>query len=124
MEVSFEGHYPVERKNLNISFTERASFDFEGIGFAINGSWFGDVSDYKDDGFIFNVEMYIDDKLEEVVEMPIQSNTRRYPPFWKYQLPMGKHNVHFKVLNPIDGVELRLDDAIIYSNNPSKVPDP
>jgi hypothetical protein len=124
LEVSFEGHYPVERKKLNISFTEEAAFDFEGIGFAINGSWFSDVHEYGDKSFIFNVEMYIDQKLEEVVDLSTKSNARRYTPFWRYQLPKGKHIVHFKVLNPIDGAELRLDDAIIYSNKPSKVPYP
>ncbi len=119
LEVAFEGHYPVERKKLNMSITEEASFDFEGIGFAINGSWSGGVHKKGDEDYTFRVEMHIDGKLVEVVDLPTESNARKYTPFWRYQLPMGKHNVRFKVLNPTDKAEIKLIDAIIYSNKPS-----
>ena len=119
LEVGFEGHYPVERKKLNMSITEEASFDFEGIGFAIDCSWHGGVHKKGDEDYTFRVEMYIDGELVEVAELPTNFITRRYTPFWRYQLPMGKHNVRFKVLNPTDKAEIKFIDAIIYSSEPA-----
>jgi hypothetical protein len=112
LEVGFEGHYPVERKDLNINLTDEASFQFEGIGFAVSGKA---VTNNKID-HTFEVEMYIDGTLVAKTTLPTNFTTRKFIPFWKYQLPTGKHTVRFKVLNPRDKAEIRLENAVIYSD--------
>lgn len=49
-----------------------------------------------------------------------QSLQRKDTPFWKYQLPKGKHKVYLKILNPNDKAEIELADLIIYSDEPSR----
>lgn len=116
LEVGFEGHYPVEKKDLNLQCYDEASFEFEGVGFSTTG----EVHKKGAEDYTFRVEMYIDGELAEISELPTNFSTRKYTPFWKYQLPMGRHKVRLKVLNPSDKAEIRLRDAIIYSDQPKK----
>ncbi len=46
------------------------------------------------------------------------NTTRKFCPCWRYQLPMGEHEVRLKVLNPVDTAELHMGYAIIYSDSP------
>ncbi|MCW4041740.1 MAG: ADP-ribosylglycohydrolase family protein, partial [Candidatus Bathyarchaeota archaeon] len=116
LEVGFEEHYPVERRELNVELLDEASFEFEGVGFAVNGAtvWSDKGSSRTD--HTFEVEMYIDGVLTSTTKLPTNYIKRKFIPFWKYQLPMGKHAVQFKVLNPTDKASIRLSNAIIYSD--------
>ena len=118
LEVSFEGHYPKE-KLIPIQTKNKISFEFEGIGFALAGP--ANVSNPGGKNHIFQTEMYIDGKLVEKVKLPTERNKRRFTPFWKYQLPKGKHKVVIKILNPVDFVDVQLQHAIIYDDKPFKV---
>jgi hypothetical protein len=118
LEVGFEGHYPVEKKDLNISLTDEASFEFEGIGFAVSGAATGSGKGSNRTEYVFEVEMVIDGKLATTTKLPTNTIKRKFIPFWKYQLPMGKHEVRLKVLNPTDKAGIRLSNAIIYSDKP------
>ena len=117
LEVSFEGHYPKE-KIIPVQTKDEISFDFEGIGFALAGP-----SNLKNYGrnHVFQTEMYIDGELVEKVKLPTERNKRRFTPFWKYQLPKGKHKVVIKILNPVDFVDVQLQHAIIYDDKLFKV---
>jgi hypothetical protein len=116
LEVGFEGHYPVERKELNIELIDEASFEFEGIGFAVSGAAVGGDQGSSGADYTFKVEMYIDGVLTLTTKLPTNDITRKFIPFWKYQLPMGKHTVQIKVLNPTDKASIRLAHAVIYSD--------
>jgi hypothetical protein len=118
LEVSFEGHYPKEKKMLNWKENE-VSFEFEGIGFAIAGP--PNIRDYGDKNYVFEAEMYIDNELVETVSLPTEQNKRRFTPFWKYKLEKGKHQVIIKILNPVDYANIVLNYAIIYDDLPFKV---
>jgi hypothetical protein len=129
LEVSFEGHFPIEKKILmgsketNPYWTakdaEKAyTFDFEGIGFAVNGDITGYLKGEKDDKYTLEAELYVDGKLISTSKLPNNYTTRKNTLFWKYQLPKGKHTVKIVVLNPTDKVTLNLSDAIIYSDKP------
>jgi len=117
LEVGFAGHYPLERKKLNINLTDEASFEFEGIGFATSGgvrpSQKGAAVDHT-----FEVEVYIDGTLTGTTKLPADYRKRKFIPFWKYQLPMGKHTVRLKVLNPTDEASIQIPDAVIYTDKP------
>lgn len=114
LEVGFEGHYPVESRELNIKLTDEASFEFEGIGFAISG----ETPQNGGPDHTFEVEMYIDGKLAQTSKLPTNYTTRKFIPFWKYQMPAGKHSVRFKVLNPSEKAFIRFKNAVIYSDTP------
>jgi len=113
-EKSFDGHFPVLKKPVNWSADkDEINFDFEGIGFVLKGdaSQWDSKSDY-----VFNTELYIDDKLVESPQLPVSYTTRRYELCWKYQLPKGKHAVRLKILNPSKEYKINAGDVIIYSD--------
>lgn len=118
LEVSFEGHYPKE-KIVPIQSENEISFEFEGIGFAVASP--SNLRNPKDKNYVFETEMYIDGELVEKIKLPTKENTRRFTPFWKYQLPKGKHKVVIKILNPVDFVEVQVNHAIIYDDKPFSV---
>lgn len=115
-EKSFDGHYPLTKRALNWSAgKDEVSFDFEGIGFVIRG----DASRWDNFGdHVFMTELYVDGKLVEKPALPESFTTRRYELVWRYQLPMGKHTVNLKILNASKDHEIRLGDAIIYTDKP------
>jgi len=130
LEIGFEGHYPVEKKILmgnkssNPYWKEKEganefSFDFEGIGFAINGELKGWLKEGEGDTYILEAELYVDGELISTSKLPNNYTTRKNTLFWKYQLPKGKHNVKIVVLNATDKVSLSISDAIIYSDKPA-----
>jgi hypothetical protein len=118
LEISFEGHYPKEKLIPNQTKDE-ISFEFEGIGFAVASP--PNLRNPKGKNHVFETEMYIDDKLVENIKLPTEENKRRFTPFWKYQLPKGKHKVVIKILNPVDFVDVQIKHAIIYDDEPYKV---
>jgi hypothetical protein len=114
LEQSFEGHHPIAKKNVAQTLKEY-SFEFDGIGFVVLGEaarW-GSNSNY-----IGKMEVYIDDKLTETVELPGNYTTRRYELCWKYQLPKQKHKVRLKLLNPDESQPVKVNSYIVYSDAP------
>jgi hypothetical protein len=116
LEQSFVGHYPVEKRALRTELTDEYSFDFEGIGFAINANVRAD--DQKD--HVPVVEVHVDGTLVETVKLPTNQATRRFVAFWRYQLPNGKHRVRLKLASPAEGGIVALDYAILYGDTPSR----
>ncbi|MDR2057879.1 MAG: ADP-ribosylglycohydrolase family protein [Dysgonamonadaceae bacterium] len=117
VEVAFEGHYPVA-KVVPQTINNEIVFDFEGIGFALAAP--ADGKGYKKN-YVFETEMYIDGVLIEKAKLPTEINKRRFTPFWRYQLPMGKHKVVVKILNPLDDIKLQYRYAIIYGDKPFEI---
>ena len=114
LEVAFEGHYPSKQIDINKPLDDEITFEFEGIGFAITGR--DETSAPKE--YVFKAEMYIDDKLIETVRLPADFTTRRFTPFWKYQLKNGKHKVRLKLLNPHKDGSIFLGKVIVYGTEP------
>jgi hypothetical protein len=114
-EKSFEGVYPIAKIPVTWSTNkDEISFDFEGTGFVLKGEtarW-GSESNY-----VFNTELYVDDKLVESPKLPASYTTRRYELCWKYDLLKGKHVVRLKILNPSKEEEFNSSEAIIYSDH-------
>lgn len=113
-EKSFEGIYPIAKIPVKWSPNkEEIIFDFEGTGFVLRGEtakW------SSQSNYVFNTELYVDDKLIESPKLPTSFTTRRYEICWKYDLPKGKHKVLLKILNP--SIEEKFDayEAIVYSD--------
>ncbi|WP_046243339.1 ADP-ribosylglycohydrolase family protein [Hymenobacter terrenus] len=114
-EESFAGHFPVSKISVNKPLTDEYTFDFDGIGFVLRGEtakWAA-KSDY-----VLKMEMTLDGKAPEVIELPTAFTTRRLELCWKYQLPKGKHTVRLKLLNPSPDYPCNLGEAFIYSDKP------
>lgn len=114
LEQSFEGHHPILKKNIGQTLTSEYSFEFEGNGFVVLGEtarW-----DSKST-HVGRLEVYIDDKLAETVELPASFTTRRYEICWKYQLPKQKHKVRLKLLNANANEPVNLRSYIVYSDS-------
>ncbi len=117
LEQSFKGHFPTEKRLINKTLADEFTFNFDGIAFVLKGearpkkqsSW-----DYRGD-FTFLTELYIDGIKTETVRLPANYLLRRNELFWKYQLPGGAHTVKVKLLNPSADYELRMTEAIVYS---------
>ena len=117
-EKSFEGIFPIAKIPVTWSANkDEISFDFEGTGFVIQGEtarW------GSESGYVFNTELYVDDKLIESPNLPASYTTRRYELCWKYDLPKEKHTVRLKILNPSKDEEFNSSEAIIYSDKLSE----
>lgn len=114
LEIGFEGHYPTDKKRLNLRFSDQASFEFEGIGFAVTGF----AQKLGDTDYTFEAELFIDGILVETSQLPTEFRTRKFTPFWKYQLKPGNHTVRINVKNPTGKAVIQLNDAIIYGQQP------
>src|SRR5215210_3557819 len=114
-EKSFEGQYPVLKIPVQWSANKDSiNFDFEGTGFVLRG----DASQWESKSdYIFKTGLSVDGKLVESPDLPVSFTTRRHELCWRYRLPKGRHIVHFKILNPSKENEIRLGDAIVYSDH-------
>ena len=93
------------------------TFTFSGTGFILNG----EARKNRDvtDEYVFEAEMSIDGKKVETAKLPTNFTTRRHDLFWQYRLPMGKHTISIKVLNPSAKHSLASDFMIVFSDKPS-----
>ncbi len=117
-EVSFNSLKPFENRRIDRLLTETGSFCFKGKGVVFKGTVKGDEE------YVARVEMYIDGKLAETANLPVAFRTRRHEVlFWNYSLPPGEHEVTFKWLNPLEGIKIALEDALVYDEPDYKVDD-
>jgi hypothetical protein len=114
LEKAFEGLYPKEKRMLNLTLIDKAAFEFDGIGFAVNG----EAVKKGEEDYTLKVEMRIDGKTAEISDLPTNFVIRKYTPFWKYQLPPGNHKAEWVVLNPTKKAGIKLDSAILYGDKP------
>ncbi|HAM98504.1 MAG TPA: hypothetical protein DCQ26_07810 [Marinilabiliales bacterium] len=136
-EQNFEKTHPVLRDRFDRSFTDILSYDFVGNGYIFYGNLIKNAKidkDYIDrvskrvgsemfglaepnDPYVAELEVYIDGKFDEKVQMPMKNSSRRLEPHWKYQLTEGTHNVTLKWVNPHKDYEIRINDIVVYSEN-------
>jgi len=117
-EQSFVGHFPIRKIPASFSKEYELTFNFEGTGFVIRGESGHSESHSKDEGTVFNGELYIDDALVENIKLPMSFRTRRADLAWKYELKKGNHTVRYRILNPTAELKVNLRDVIIYSDKP------
>jgi hypothetical protein len=113
LEQNFEGHFPIEKRNVNHQLKDEYAFEFEGVGFVVKGesAMWGQSSESPS-----KAELYIDGTLVETSALPADFTTRKYDLFWKYKLPKQKHTVRVKLVQPNEKQVIRIDDLIIYSD--------
>jgi hypothetical protein len=139
-EQNFEKTFPIFRDRFDRSFTDELSYDFAGNGFIFYGNMVRNSKIDKnyidrvskrvgsevfglaepDDDYVAELEMYIDGNLDEKIKLPMKNTSRRLEPAWKYQLTEGNHNIKLKWINPNPAYEIRINDIMIYSENPAE----
>lgn len=112
-EVNFPGLTPQDRRHIGINLEKDCEIPFEGVGFILTGQPSQTVYG-KTDGYVFQVEMAIDDNPAERFNMPAGYLARRLEVAWKFNLAPGKHTLRLKILNPIAGESIRIDNLITY----------
>lgn len=143
-EQNFENTYLVSRDKVDISMSDEFSFNFTGNGYVLFGNMVKNSKvdkEYIDkvskrygsevfglselnDPYVAEMEIYIDGELDETVKLPMKNTARRVEPAWKYLLTEGNHSVTLKWLNPHKDYQLRINDLIVYSQNPPVSPLP
>ena len=126
-EKSFEDHYPVdmidfgwEGKTLETGKETSYTFDFEGVGFVING---GASKDEVLPDTIMKIELNIDSIKPETEILPYNFRTRRMEIAFRYNLPEGKHTVTLSLKEPMKGSRLKIEKILFYNAKPVRSKD-
>ncbi|MEY4539757.1 MAG: hypothetical protein RLZZ306_1514 [Bacteroidota bacterium] len=122
LEQTLKGYYPTDKLWIGKDLESEYEFDFEGIGFVLRGEasmknatgW-----EFKD-SFKYQMEIYIDGKLTETAELPVNYTIRRNEIAWKYQLKDEKHHVKLRILNPSPTHTCRMWELVWYSGKPQE----
>jgi hypothetical protein len=114
-EKSFEGLYPLEKKDINTKISDVSEWSFEGTGIVVRGN----INRCPDKDYVAQVEVSVDGQLIETVLLPANERVRRNELFWNYRLSKAAHNIKFKWINSREDANLYITDAIIYSDTPT-----
>jgi hypothetical protein len=109
LERNFVGHYPVAELPLRTRLTRDTSFTFDGVGFAVRGRAEADSGS----GAVLTTDVYVDGRLVETAELPTDFTRRRFVPFYRYELPRGRHTVRLALRNPPARGRVALDHVIV-----------
>ncbi len=122
LEQSFGGLYPVSKRQIDNKSSNASEivFDFTGTGFALTGAAAKKRGEFPE--YDFEADLYVDGTKLESVSLPTSFTTRRYELFWKYGLENKKHTIKIVIKNPHENYELRIWDALIYSEKPIRKP--
>ncbi len=119
-EKNFAGHYPAEKRRVNANFSDTVNITFNGNGIVLEGYLFFRNNINADRNYVAKAEVYIDDELVETISLPANYRIRKNDVFWKYQMPSKDHMLKLIWLNPDKNVDVHVNEAIIYSYEPSK----
>ncbi len=113
LEVNFPGIKPVTRKILGMRLETETEILFDGTGFALTGGP-ARTSYGNNDPFVFQVEMILDDQPAVNFPMPVSYVSRKHEVAWAYGLEEGTHRLKLKILNPVKGEYIGINDLITY----------
>ena len=116
LEQGFEGHWPAGRQDIRKYIPESGEITFEGNGVAFSYQMPMDHS-----GYVAKVEVTLDGEVDKVMLLPTENNRRSLELWFKYGLPVGKHTVSFKVLNPDRLHPIEVRSMVYYTDKPEPV---
>lgn len=120
-EKSFEGMIPVSRKWggwAGVVLKDSVVHDFEGNGIVVTGSYSEMNDKITFTNYVFKLEADLDGK-KDTISLPYNFKKRRTEMFNKYQLPLGKHQLKLRLLNPDPIATVIINDVIVYSDKPA-----
>jgi hypothetical protein len=120
LEQGFGGHFPIEKRAINLDVTDEYTATFDGIGFIVEGQPVEVVptSGRYDGDFAYELEVFLDGKKMETARIPAGFTRRRYDLTWKYQLAPGRHTVKLKLLTTDKAFTLRLRNLTVFGDKP------
>lgn len=120
LEQSFEGHWPVAKKDIKMTPWKMGEYTFEGKG-AVLSYHFTLPKPYNVKDYEANVEVYVDGSLYKTVQLPTAGNgqTRELCCIWN--LPLGQHKVSVRWTNKPDDINMVIDTINIFSDKPAPV---
>jgi len=120
LEQCFPGMRVVSKTPFARRPVKDEGFDFNGTGFVLRGGVFkaegagGAGGTGKAAEGVVMMEVTIDGGKAELVRLPSDFITRRHDLCWKYGLPRGRHHVGVRVVDAGAGLEVRMQDYIVY----------
>lgn len=123
LEISFEGFYPSERREIKYDLGMEKSFNFTGKGVVLMGLIRQEVKG-ADSDYIARLEAYIDGVKVEDIVMPFDYIKRKYDIFYTYDLEEGPHTLVIKWVNPNPNFAVQCKDMVVYSSEPAKLINP
>lgn len=115
-EKGWEGHYPSLRLWINKPLESDYSLSFRGNGIAVRG-W-ADKKDNSTPDKVLILRVFQDGKDLGLIRLPTDEIRRRNELFWKYGLEVGEHEITLEWLNPDPMYEIKVIEAVIYSDRP------
>lgn len=113
LEQGCENMYPIQKRSIEKEVGDMGDFTFDGNGVMLNVTVNAKRNDY-----VALVEIYLDGKLTETRKLPVDFHDRTAELYWNPQIPMDKHTLTFKWVNPEDGATVKCGHGIVYSNKP------
>ncbi|HEY8917748.1 MAG TPA: ADP-ribosylglycohydrolase family protein [Chitinophaga sp.] len=114
LEQCFEGLIPADRIPLYRNNVQELSFDFEGSGFVLKGEARKQGANVPDSSI--TMEVSIDGGKTATIVLPTSFQTRSNDLCWNYRLPVKKHQVKIKVLNPGPNNSLNTFEYLVYTS--------
>ncbi|MCF0173020.1 MAG: ADP-ribosylglycohydrolase family protein, partial [Bacteroidales bacterium] len=117
-EQGFPGIRPVSKTDYKKAFAKVKPISFEGTG-CVAAYKFVKTDETlcpKDDSYTAQVEVWLDGELVETSSIQYNSPYRRPELYSNYFLTKGKHEITFKHLNPIEGLEFQLNYVNVYDS--------
>jgi hypothetical protein len=117
-EQSFPGLHPVSKDWIGKNLEPEYETSFTGNAFVIMGEYRPKTGSTQEAGItaVARVEVYIDNQLDQTIELPMSFENRRTEIAWNNQLKEGMHRVRLKWLNPDTTSFCMLQSLLVYSN--------
>lgn len=110
LEVAFDGLYVRDKQVVEMSIDDVAPLSFTGTGVVLKGYVAGGLpSDY-----VAEMEVYMDGKLYETTNLPLDVNQRKCELFFCYDCVSEAHTLSFKWKNPIPSGKIWITEIITY----------
>lgn len=109
-EQSFEGLEPSQRININTDLADTKDLTVDCSGIVIWGAVRSSDREYT-----AMIEVSVDGRPAEIIDMPASHRKRRLDIYWNFQLGEGRHEIKLRWLNPQDGSSVHMHDAVLLS---------
>lgn len=111
--VRFEESFPdlAAIGNINISKKLSDSHTIKNFfsGIVINGS-----AASSDKSYVARIEVSVDGKVDQIVEMPVDFTTRKLEIYYNFELRNTMHEIKLRWLNPTEGASVNIANAVFY----------
>lgn len=111
-EQSFEGLRVVSKVVLKKRFSDSLALNFSGTSIVVEGSVV--KTGHATCDYVAEIQIDIDGRPIEVIEMPYDYITRKYEIYSKYCLENGPHVLSLKILNPHPDFEVNAQEMVVY----------